>query len=155
MRIREATPEDWVAVAALLAELGRPDVRDDDEATHRELFLQYLRRQDTVVLVAEIDREVVGFLDMEYLQRLNFLQPQAWIPDLVVAAAERSKGIGGRLLARAEVIATARGCRWMSLESANWREDAHRFYAREGWVDTAKSFTKGLAGQPWPPPPHP
>jgi len=156
VRVRPATAEDWPAVGALLAELGRPVVMGtQDEASARDVFLAYLARPDTVALLAEIDDRVVGFCDMEYRTRLNFLDAQAWIPDLVVSEAERGRGAGAALLARAEKLARERGCWGMSLESASWRTRAHAFYAREGWEDTAKSFSKSLsASTSWPPPPR-
>jgi GNAT superfamily N-acetyltransferase len=156
VRIRGARAEDWPAVAVLLAQLGRPDVRGTaDEHPAREVFERYLERSDVAVLVAEEDGRVVGFLDMEYRARLNFTAPQAWIPDLVVHDDSRSGGVGHALMVRAEELARKRGCWGMSLESATWRERAHAFYVREGWKDTGRSFTKVLAaGLNWPPPPR-
>jgi GNAT superfamily N-acetyltransferase len=143
-------------VAALLAELGRPDVLGTDrEAACRDVFERYLERPDTVALVALEDGRIVGFCDMEYRIRLNFTAPQAWIPDLIVTESMRSRGAGAALLARAEEMARARGCWGMSLESANWRARAHAFYERVGWTDTGKSFFRSLSDQPWPPPPPP
>ncbi len=154
MRIRDATAEDWPRVAALLAELGRPDVLGtDEENAARAVFERYLAREDSRALVAEVDGRVVGFVDMDLRNRLNFTTPQAWIPDLIVAEGGRSAGVGAALLARAEEIARAEGCWSMSLESANWRERAHAFYAREGWTDAAHAFTKNLGDRPWPPAP--
>jgi GNAT superfamily N-acetyltransferase len=153
--IREANPEDWSKVAALLAELGRPDVRgarEEEEA--RDLFLSYLGRPDAVALVAEDGGRVAGFLDMEYRVRLNFTTPQAWIPDLIVDEGSRGVGIGRALLEQAEELARERGCWSMTLESATWRERAHAFYLREGWKETGKSFSKVLADVVWPPPPR-
>lgn len=156
MLIREARPEDWPAVAELLAQLGRPDVRGTgEERAAREVFERYLDRPDAVLLVAEDDGAVLGLLDMEYRVRLNFTTPQAWIPDLVVDEGSRSAGVGGALLARAEELARDRGCWGLTLESATWRERAHAFYVREGWADTGKSFSKPLAeGLTWPPAPR-
>jgi (aminoalkyl)phosphonate N-acetyltransferase len=131
-------------VAGLLVELGRPEVRGADEERHRDLFLSYLERDDTVALVADEGGEVVGFLDMDFRQRLNYEAPQAWIPDLVVSEQHRSRGHGGALLQRAVELARERGCWSIQLESANWRMDAHRFYLREGLTDFAKSFGKQL-----------
>jgi ribosomal protein S18 acetylase RimI-like enzyme len=155
--VRDAAPEDWPAVEALLAELGRPDVRGTpEEDAARQVFLDYLRRDDTEALVAEQDGRVVGFVDMEYRVRLNFTTPQAWIPDLIVAEDGRSRGAGAALLARCQELARARGCWSLSLESANWRDRAHAFYRREGLEDLARSFSKGLsgAGANWPPRPR-
>lgn len=155
MLIREAGPGDWSAVAGLLAELGRPDVRaTGEEAAGREVYLSYLRRADVVALVADDGGRILGFLDMEYRARLNFTTPQAWIPDLIVREDSRSGGIGRRLLKRAEELARERGCWGMTLESATWRDRAHAFYVREGWNDTGKSFTKILTDITWPPAPR-
>jgi GNAT superfamily N-acetyltransferase len=154
--IREARDGDWEKVAALLAELGRPQaLGTGDEPVLREVFERYLSRPDVVALVAEVDGAVVGFVDLEFRTRLNFEEPQAWIPDLVVAEAERSRGAGHDLLARAEELARERGCWGMTLESATWRTRAHAFYLREGWKDSGRSFTKALGDTPWPPAPRP
>ncbi len=143
-------------MAVLLAQLGRPDVRGTpDESPARRVFESYLRRPDVVVLVAESDGRLVGFLDMEYRSRLGFTAPQAWIPDLIVEEDARSRGIGRALLARAEDLARERGCWGMSLESANWRSASHAFYERQGWEQTSRGFTKLLAaGVTWPPAPR-
>jgi GNAT superfamily N-acetyltransferase len=152
--VREATPEDWPVVAALLAELGRPEaLGTPDEEKLRRVFLDYLERADVVALVAEDEGRVVGFCDLEFRTRLNFAEPQAWIPDLVVAEDARSRGAGGALIRRAEEISRDHGAWGMSLESATWRERAHSFYEREGWTFSAKAFTRPLTDRPWPPPP--
>jgi GNAT superfamily N-acetyltransferase len=156
VRVREARPDDWARVADLLAELGRPDVRGaDDEREHSSRFASYLARGDAVALVAEDDGDVLGFVDVEFRQRLNFLVPQAWVPDLVVSEEARGRGIGRLLLEAAEAQARERGCWGMTLESAAWREASHAFYEHVGWVPTGRSFTRPLVeGLEWPPPPR-
>ncbi len=139
----------------LLAELGRPDVLAEADADkHREAWEEYLERPDTVALVAEDDGAVVGFVDLEYRERLNFSAPQAWIPDLIVTERARSRGAGKALLAACEERAQTRGCFALSLESANWRERAHAFYEREGMQHVSASFAKLLQEGEWPPPPQ-
>ena len=152
MQVREARPDDWEPVKELLAELGRPAVRDDPgEPRHRARYEQYLARDDALALVAEDDGMVVGFVDVEFRQRLNFLQPEAWVPDLVVAESARGTGAGRDLLEEAERRARERGCWGMTLESANWRASSHAFYEHVGWNDTGKSFTRALSDMQWPP----
>ena len=144
MNIREARASDWEGVAAVLAELGRPDARGKpEEDQHRRIFVAYLNRDDVDAFVAEEERAIVGFVNVEYRGRLNRGTLEAWIPELVVKESARARGLGKALLSRAEDAARARGCWGMSLESANWRTDAHRFYEREGWEATAKAFFKG------------
>jgi len=36
----------------------------------------------------------------------------------------------------------------MSLETAAWREDTHRFYERRGWTDNGKWYVK-LLDESW------
>jgi PhnO protein len=150
--VRRGTLEDFDAVAALLEELGRPRIgaqRDE----HREAWRFYLSRTDAIALVAVDDGgSVVGFCDLELRQRLHFLSPQAWIPDLVVAPGARGLGVGAALLSSARTIAIEHRAWGMTLESAAWRIDAHRFYEREGWRPSGLSFTTPLSDQPWPPP---
>jgi GNAT superfamily N-acetyltransferase len=156
MDVREALAEDWPAVAALLAELGRPSVLGTpEEEAARQGFLDYLARDDTVALIATDGDRAVGFCDVEFRPRLNFATPQAWVPDLIVTEAARSRGAGAALLKRAEELARERDCWSISLESANWRTRAHAFYEREGWTDSAHAFVKILAGEvDWPPSPR-
>ena len=155
MHVRDARPNDWQRVKDLLAELGRPDVRDDPgEPQHRDAFERYLARDDTLALLADDGGEVVGFVDVEFRQRLNFLEPQAWVPDLVVAESARGKGVGRLLLEEAERRARERGCWGMTLESANWRDETHAFYERVGWKSTGKSFTRPISDVQWPPAPR-
>lgn len=155
MRIRDARADDWPNVSGLLAELGRPDVRaDDDESRHADAFARYLERADTVALVADDDGTLVGFVDLEFRQRLNFLSPQGWVPDLIVAERVRGRGVGRALLEAAEARARERSCWGMSLESAAWRVESHAFYERVGWRATGRSFTRPLADVQWPPTPR-
>lgn len=151
--IREARPEDFEAVAALLEELGRPKaLRTPDEQTLRDRFEGWLRASDRFVFVAEDGGTVIGMIDMAFIDRPNFLQPHAWVPDLIVTDSDRSRGVGTALLAKAEEVARERGAFSLALESAHWRTRAHDFYLRQGMTDAARHFIKVFADVPWPPP---
>jgi GNAT superfamily N-acetyltransferase len=143
--IRDARVDDWPAVASLLVELGR-DVHPSATTTpsFMILFGGHLARRETRTLIAETGGDVVGFLDMEFRQRLGHPRPQAWVNDLVVTEPLRGRRIGHALLERAEELARRRGCFRMSLETARWREATHRFYDREGWTANGTWFVKLL-----------
>jgi GNAT superfamily N-acetyltransferase len=156
VEVRQAGPDDWPAVAALLADLGRPDVLGTPtEEPARLIFLGYLERNDAVALLAVDAGRVVGFCDVEFRPRLNFTTPEAWIPDLIVVEGHRSRGAGAALLKRAEEVAIEQQCWSISLESATWRTRAHAFYQREGWKNTGHAFAKVLGDVVWPPQPRP
>lgn len=143
--IRAARPEDWPAVAALLVELGRGVAEGTgDDPTHQMHFAGHIRQISNVTLVAEHEGEVVGFLDMEYYQRLGDHRPQAHVNDVVVTELLRGSGIGRALVDRAEELARKRGCFRMALVTSSWRDEAHRFYERRGWTDFGTWFVKPL-----------
>ena len=146
MHVRMALPGDWPAVAALLVELGRGVAEGTaDDPTHRLQFAGHIAQIATVTLVAELDGEVVGVIDMEYHQRLGDHRPQARVHDLVVTDRVRGRGVGSALVERAEALARKRGCFRMTLVTAAWREPTITFYEREGFQDYGRWFVKPLA----------
>jgi GNAT superfamily N-acetyltransferase len=148
--IRDAVVEDWPQVAGLLVELGRdvsPSAVSNPSYVIRFGGHLALRESRTLV-AAEPGGRLIGFVDLEFRQRLGHPRPQAWVNDLVVTESMRGKGVGAALLASAEELALKRGCFRMSLETGGWRADTHRFYEREGWTDNGKWFVK-LLDESW------
>jgi GNAT superfamily N-acetyltransferase len=140
-----ALAEDWSSVASLLVELGRGvAVGTADDATHRLRFAGHIAQIATVTLVASLDGELVGVIDMEYHQRLGDHRPQARVHDLVVTDRARGRGVGAALLRRAEELARKRGCFRMALVTAAWRDQTIAFYEREGFQDYGRWFVKPL-----------
>lgn len=66
-------------------------------------------------------------MDMLYCGRLMY------VDDLVTDATVRSRGHGARLIARLREEALGQGCHEIQLISRTTREQAHRFYFREGF----------------------
>ncbi|MBI2897488.1 MAG: GNAT family N-acetyltransferase [Deltaproteobacteria bacterium] len=56
-----------------------------------------------------------------------------YLANVAVSAGARGRGTGGLLLRDAELRATERGCRGVSLEVDGANGDARRFYEREGY----------------------
>ena len=144
--VRLASPEDWPAVAGLLVELGRGVAAGTaEDPTHQQAFSGHIRQIGNVTLVAEVDGEIAGVIDMEYHQRLGDHRPQARVNDVVVTERARGSGVGTALLRRAEELARKRGCFRMALVTASWRDATLDFYRREGWSDYGAWFVKQLA----------
>lgn len=138
--VRRVTEHDFETVAALLAELGRPAVTDETRERAAAVFARHVGRADTASMLAEVDGRAVGFISLEFRERLNFVAPEAWVPDLIVSEAARSTGAGKALLQAAFAEARRRGCRALTLESGYNRTVAHRFYTEQGMSDLGKFF---------------
>jgi GNAT superfamily N-acetyltransferase len=67
-----------------------------------------------------------------------------YVDDLVTDERQRSKGVGRALMAHVEKVARAAGCEATTLDSGTQRQQAHKFYFREGMVVTSFHFRKPL-----------
>lgn len=142
--IREVAPDDAEAVASLSGELGYPL---STEAA-RERINGLVSVPDRKVCVAcGDDGRVVGWVDVGLTQHLQS-EVAGEIYGLVVASEYRNRQIGQQLVARAEQWVIGKGVLQMTVRSRVTREDAHRFYKREGYeiVKTSTVFAKRLQG---------
>lgn len=141
MTIRELTPADAEAAAALATELGYP-------STAADLAVRLAGRAalpDTAALAAVIDDAVVGWLDVAIIRHLD-RGPLGEVCGLVVASTHRGRGIGAELVEYAEQWARQRGAAEIIVRSNVIRDDAHRFYRREGYGEWKRQivFTRRL-----------
>jgi len=141
VHIRTVRADDAEAVARLSGELGYPA----DADTMRARLEPLLGSPDHGVFIATIEGRAVGWIHVSIAQHLQ-AEVRAEIGGLVVSTEWRSAGIGARLVARAEQWARDRGLTGMVVRSQIKREDAHRFYLREGYARTKTSavFSKEL-----------
>ncbi len=139
--IREAERADGKELCELSAELGYPSPLD----TMQRRITVIMRLADHAVYVATLDQEIAGWIHVAIVHHLQ-ADPRAEIGGLVVGTKARSKGIGRELVARAEKWASEQGVNSVAVRSQIARQDAHRFYLREGYKQTKLSavFTKML-----------
>ena len=125
IEIRACTPNDAERLSPLFAQLGYPAAV--------ELIAARLHALDpkTTVLVAQHDAKIVGFVAVSVYP--EFIVEEAVVLGLVVDEAARNEGIGAELLRAAENWAWERGAASIVVRSNVVREDAHRFYQREGY----------------------
>lgn len=144
LSIRPAASGDFLPVASLLAELGRPALTRETSDTVQAVYEKHIADPETGSLVAELDGAIVGFLSLVFRDHLNYPHAQGWIPDLIVTEAARGKGVARALLDRAFAEAQGRGCDWVRLESGYARKVAHQVYEAVGMVNGGYYFTKRL-----------
>ncbi len=139
--VRRIAADDFAAVTALLAELGRPALVSETERGVRAAFARIVADADSGAMLAEANGQAVGFCSLHFRDRFNHGTPEAWIPDLVVTEAARGTGAGKALLQAAIEAARVRGCHKLTLESGYARTVAHRFYGLQGMTDNGKYFS--------------
>jgi len=140
--IRAIAAGDAVAAAELARQLGY-------ERTPEKIagWITGLggREHEQQAFVACMDDEVVGWIEVA-MQRHLQTDEFALIGGLVVKEGVRSAGIGGQLCRHAERWAAERGLKAMRVTSRSTREEAHRFYLRDGYRQVKMScvFEKPL-----------
>jgi N-acetylglutamate synthase-like GNAT family acetyltransferase len=98
----------------------------------------------SILLVAEIEGAVRASALLTICPDAMYgNQPFGVIENIVVAQSHRGRGIGCRLLAHIEQLATAQNCTKLMLLSNTARQDAHAFFQRCGFAgDTKRAFVK-------------
>jgi GNAT superfamily N-acetyltransferase len=138
VKFRLATRTDIPAIVRMLAE--------DELGAQRERFETPLPQAyytafeaieadpNQELLVAELDGEVIGTLQLMYLPSLSYQGgTRAQVESVRVLQRLRGQGIGARMMAWTIERARQRGCHLMQLTSHKSRVDAHRFYEKLGF----------------------
>jgi len=146
VKFRHANLNDAKAIIQLQEELERPLPMNKFQARRfQQLVKQYIMfKGNRGILVAVTSTELVGMVSYVFIERLNRLQRELWIPELVVSYSYRDKGVGKRLVLMCEDIARRKKCYRIRLESRNDRISSHAFYIKLGFSQMALAFEKNL-----------
>ena len=129
---------DWLAKAEGVHRQLRPQLPQDYLGRMRELFAN-----GAEMAVAAAGTEVVGVTVFRILEK-TFCGRELYCDDLVSDEKQRSTGVGHALMQYMENICRERGCDVLTLDSGTHREQAHKFYFREGLTITSFHFNKRL-----------
>lgn len=140
MEIRPATLADAAKLADLLTQLGYPGT----EQFIREKILELTGHPDGDLAVAVEEGEVLGFISLHFIPQLGLAGSFARISYLCVDETVRGRGVGGRLETYCEQRARERGCDRIELHCHSRREQAHRFYRRQGYEESPQYLMKKL-----------
>ena len=136
--IRPARDVDRDHVWPLVREFADSYVADKD--AFLTSFSELTVRSDTLVLVAELNAEIIGYLLASCHGTFFVNGSVAWIEEVMVAEPARGTGVGRSLMDRAEEWAAAMPVRYVSLASRRSGD----FYRKCGYVDSAIYFKKDL-----------
>jgi GNAT superfamily N-acetyltransferase len=144
------TPHTVLPVTDAHGSVTNPQLLAASEAVHRQLRPQippgYVARMKEVfaggaeMAVVQVDGQVAGITVFRVLEK-TFTGRELYCDDLVTDERLRSTGVGHALIAYMEQVARERKCDAFTLDSGCQREQAHKFYFREGMTVTAFHFT--------------
>ena len=128
----------WLVAAEAVHRQLRPHLPQDYAGKMRRVFADGARMS-----VAVRGEEVVG-VAVHRVHENTFDGVQMYVDDLVSDETRRSQGVGRALLDHLQHLARAAGCAKFNLDSGTQRQQAHKFYFREGMVVTSFHFAKPL-----------
>lgn len=135
--IRSVTENDTAFLLPLMEQLGY-HISEADLLENIKLHL----KKEYALFIAEIPEKIIGFISIHIYQYPHLKESLSRITALCVDTNHRSFGIGSKLLAYAEEYIKICGCKMIELTSGIQREDAHRFYERQGYREKRKRFVK-------------
>lgn len=138
---RKATREDLREIVRLLADdfLGkeREKYQQPLPQTYYDAFEEIDGDENNELVVAEIDGEIIGTLQLTYIPSISFQGgKRAQIESVRIDSKLRGKGLGHKLFEWAIERSREKHCHVVQLTTNNNRTDAHRFYHRLGFVSS-------------------
>jgi len=141
--IRESIHDDISSILNLLYDSDRPRPLNDDEVKiFKTKISDYFLDSQKNIIVAQQDKKIVGVASIIYLQRLNRVKTEMYIPELIVTEKLRCSSIGKKLMQYYMELAKKKNCYRIRLESGNSRKESHKFYKSIGFEQSAQFFSK-------------
>ena len=136
--VHEIVELEWLTQSETVHRQLRPQLPSDYVGRMREVFAG---GADMAVCVR--DAKVCGVTVFRILEK-TYSGRELYCDDLVCDETRRSTGVGHALIAYMEQVANERGCDCLALDSGTQRQQAHKFYFREGLTVPAFHFSKQL-----------
>jgi PhnO protein len=141
IKIRKAENIDFQIIYNFINEL-ESDVFDED--VQQTIFLENLKNENIIYLLAFKDDEPAGFISCHAQWLLHHAALIGEIQEMIVVEKFRSNGVGKLLIAELIAIAKSEGIHQLEVTSNKKRENAHRFYLREGFAQSHFKFTRTI-----------
>lgn len=131
--IERAGPDDLDALAPLFEGYRAFYRKEPDPEAARAFLDARLSTGDSVVFLARVDGEAVGFVQL-YPTWSSVRMRRMWIlNDLFVDPSARGGGVGRALMERARTHAEETGAAGLALETEKTNEPAAALYRSLGW----------------------
>ncbi|MAW59394.1 MAG: GNAT family N-acetyltransferase [Planctomycetes bacterium] len=133
VRVRRAGSEDLDVLAPLFDAYRVFYGQDSDPAAARRFLSVRQTAGESLLLLAELDGEAVGFVQLYPFFSSVRLARLLVLNDLFVADGARRQGVARALLGSAAELARDRGCAGLMLETAEDNHAAQALYDKLGW----------------------
>lgn len=140
LKIRDGKLSDAADLAALMCELGYETTGAEMESR----LISILKDPRYKTLVALNDDKICGMIGTVSASSYLHNDLTGRIIALVVSRESRRRGIGARLIAKAEKNLIQRGITRVTVTARFEREKAHQFYEKLGYARTGFRFAKNL-----------
>lgn len=147
VQIRPLQPNDLPGVMLLHRELGWNPAFKADGSTLAQRLASLITEESALLLVAEHDQHVVGYVHGEIVTHLLFAGRELLITEVFVRERVRNLGVGKALMNAIEDEAAKRKCFRISVLNSRERESYKRgFYPALGYEERVNvvNFTKRL-----------
>lgn len=141
LTIRQATESDFETIYNFINTLENTVF---DKAIQQKIFSENLKNENIIYLLAFDDVEPAGYISCHVQWLLHHAALIGEIQEMIVSEKFRSKGLGKLLMAELIKIAKSKGIDQLEVTSSKRREDAHRFYIREGFAQSHFKFTRNI-----------
>ena len=129
LNITHAETDDQIAATFEVMQQLRPHL----EKAHYVPMIRSLMASDGLKLLVLSEGNVVRAVASYRVMNMLYCGSLIYIDDLVADERVRSRGHGAKLIASLKDIGRSLGCSEIQLISRVTREQAHRFYFREGF----------------------
>jgi hypothetical protein len=136
---RTVVNADLLAAAEGVHRQLRPHLPKDYAARLHQVFAG-----GAEMAVAVEGGKVVGLTVFRVLEKTHSGR-DLYCDDLITDENARSGGVGHALVQYMERICRERACDTFSLDSGTWRQQAHKFYFREGMTISSFHFDKKIS----------
>ncbi len=140
MIIRRAKRKDLDQLAYLFNRYRSFYKQDNDLKKARSFLGKRMKRDESVILVAEENGRLVGFTQLFPIFTSVGLQRSWLLNDLYVEEGARNSGVGTGLLEEAKEFCRSKKAKWVMLQTASDNLPAQRVYEKNGWKKEADLF---------------
>ncbi|MGN6740929.1 GNAT family N-acetyltransferase [Dyella sp.] len=127
--IAHAESDDQIAATFEVMRQLRPHLERSEYVSR----VRDLMASDGLRMLVLSDDGAVGAVATYRVMNMLYCERLIYIDDLVSDERSRSRGYGSQLIARLKELGRELGCSEIQLISRTIREQAHRFYFREGF----------------------